>query len=182
MQEDNKTKPSNWKYGLIGFVVFFAVSYSVRRAEEKAKWESKLNKMAAVMQAHSFEKDTRFYLPEVRQKWVAHTREACAETDETKQAMKDANDGMLRPENATDYEAIEKVCQDTFGFLSIAQEADDTYQWVPGADGGYVLADGPLKERFRAAIEKTEADAKTLATVEKAAQATYEQQQSDGRK
>ena len=130
----------------------------------------------------SAKKDPRFYLPEVRQRYAAQETVACAEADQTISEIKNANDGILRPENEADYEAIKKVCQDTFDFLSIAQEADNPSQWVPGVDGGYVLRDGPLKERFRAAYEKYEADSKKLDELDNATQTTYERQQSDGKK
>jgi hypothetical protein len=130
----------------------------------------------------SAKRDPRFYLPEVRQKYAAQETTACAEADQTISEITNANDGILRPENAADYEAIKKVCQDTFDFLSIAQEADRPNQWVAGVDGGYVLPDGPLKDRFRAAYEKYESDSKKLGELDNAAQTTYERQQSDGKK
>jgi hypothetical protein len=143
--------------------------------------------MAAITAAHearvaAFDnrilEDKRWELPKVRAQLRARETAVCEEVDGTMQEIKDANGGKLEPENAADYNASKKVCDDTFAIYDIADRA----VWVPGADGGFVIKDGELKDRFRSKYATLEDDLNALKAADSAADAGFKKQQVEGRK
>jgi hypothetical protein len=168
----------------LGFFILFVIGAHVY---DRHKQIALLDRMAAITAAHqarvaAFDnhilEDKRWELPEVRAQLRVHMTAVCKEADETAQETKDANGGKLEPENAADYNAAKKVCDDTFALYDIADHAE----WVPGADGGFVINDGELKDRFRSKYAMLQEDVKSLNAADSVANAGFKKQQAEGRK